>query len=70
MSKETAIAIGRMIKDARLKKNLTQKELALKVGSKQPSISRVENGNLLPTITFLTKVAEALDTKLQLPSFE
>lgn len=70
MSKDTAIIIGNMIREARLKKEMTQKELARKVNSKQPSISRVENGKLLPTITFLSKVADALETKLQLPSFE
>lgn len=70
MSKDTAVIIGGMIRKARLNKGLTQKELAKRVGSKQPSISRVENGKLLPTLTFLTKVADALETKLQLPTLE
>ncbi|OGM55963.1 transcriptional regulator [Candidatus Woesebacteria bacterium RIFCSPHIGHO2_12_FULL_44_11] len=49
---------------ARLKKGLTQKELAQKIGTKQSAIARIEAGNVNPTVNFLEKVAQALGQKL------
>jgi ribosome-binding protein aMBF1 (putative translation factor) len=49
---------------AREKKHLTQTELAKKIGSKQPVISRIENGTSKPTVSLLEKIANALDAKL------
>lgn len=51
---------------ARLKKGLTQEKLAKKINSKQESISRVESGRVVPTIPFLKRIAEALDSRLQI----
>lgn len=50
---------------ARLKKGLTQQKLAKKINSKQESISRVESGKVIPTIAFLKKIAQALDSQLE-----
>jgi transcriptional regulator with XRE-family HTH domain len=50
---------------ARLKKGLTQEKLAQKINTKQESISRVESGRVVPTIPFLKRVAQALDSKLE-----
>ena len=44
---------------------LTQAQLAEMVGTRQPSIARLENGTSTPSLTFLTKVAEALHAKIQ-----
>ncbi len=49
---------------ARKKAKITQGELAKKIGTKQSSIARLENGNANPTILFLEKVSQALNTKL------
>jgi ribosome-binding protein aMBF1 (putative translation factor) len=49
----------------RLDKGWTQSQLAKKVGTKQPVISRLEGGNYNPTIKFLTRVTDALDAKLK-----
>ncbi len=48
----------------RIENNLTQKELAEKIGTKQSAISRLENDDYNPSIEFLDKVARALDKKL------
>ncbi len=50
----------------RLKKGVTQTDLAKKMGTKQSAISRFESGSYNPTIDFLYKVADALDTKLKI----
>jgi len=50
--------------DARLKNNLTQEQLAKKIGSKQAVISRVESGANV-SVDFLQRVANALDLDLQ-----
>lgn len=49
---------------ARHKAGLSQKELAEKVGTQQASISRLEAGNINPSLGFLEKVADAIGAKL------
>ena len=49
---------------ARLKKKLSQKELAERVGTKQPVISRLENMESYPTLSLLERISHALETKL------
>lgn len=63
---EPEFAVIRAILKARMKKGLTQKELAEKIGTRQSAIARLESGNANPSIGFLQKVAEALDTNLQI----
>lgn len=48
----------------RLKSNLTQKELANKLNTKQSAISRLERGMINPTMTFLSKLAYVFGKKL------
>lgn len=52
--------------DARVKKGVTQKELAEKIGTKQSVISRLESGRANPTINFLKKLAQALNSRLEI----
>lgn len=56
----------RSIINARLKKNMSQQELAQKVGTRQSAISRLESGNINPSVKFLQKVAHALGTHLMI----
>ena len=55
-----------IIIEKRIKQGFTQSELARRVGTKQSSISRFESGAYNPTISFLRKVANALDVKLKI----
>lgn len=50
----------------RLEKGLTQKELAMRVGTKQSAIARLESGNYNPSLDFLKKVTRALDARLRI----
>ncbi|MFA6463572.1 MAG: helix-turn-helix transcriptional regulator [Candidatus Paceibacterota bacterium] len=49
---------------ARARKNLTQKELAEKIGIAQSALARFESGGANPTLSFLKKVTEGLGMKL------
>ena len=55
-----AAKLGKKIKLARVAMELTQTELARKIGAKQKSISRYEVGKSVPKIETLTKLARAL----------
>ena len=55
--------IEKMI-EKRLRQGLTQKELARKVGTKQSAISRFESGEYNPTLSFIGKLADALDAEV------
>lgn len=64
------IKISQMVQLARMDKGLTQSQLAKKLGTKQPSIARLESGKKSPTILFLNQIAKALDTYLVEPRFK
>lgn len=57
--------IARAVIRARIKKGLTQKQLADKLNTKQSVISRVESANTTPSLSFLKRLARALNTSLQ-----
>src|SRR3989339_2119369 len=66
---DIAFEIGQMIIEARILKGITQNQLASLVKTKQPSIARLENGQKLPSLRFLSKIAKALKTHLIAPKF-
>jgi ribosome-binding protein aMBF1 (putative translation factor) len=49
----------------RVKRGWSQTELAEAIGSRQPVISRLEQGNGNPSLLTLQKIAKALDLSLQ-----
>ncbi|MEK7522079.1 MAG: helix-turn-helix transcriptional regulator [Patescibacteria group bacterium] len=63
---ESKYQLVRSLIGARIKKNISQKELARRIGSKQPVISRLENMQSYPTLSLLERIGHALDTKLQI----
>jgi transcriptional regulator with XRE-family HTH domain len=50
----------------RILHGLTQEQLASLVGTKQPSIARLESGATEPTLSFLRKVAAAMGTRVEI----
>ena len=58
-------AISELI-SARIKKGITQKELAQKIGTKQSAIARFEAGNVNPSIGFLEKMAGVMGYKVNI----
>jgi DNA-binding XRE family transcriptional regulator len=60
-SLDEEFALAKEIIKLRKKNNLTQKELALRIGSSQPAIARIESGNYHNvSLAFLRKLAGAL----------
>lgn len=50
---------------ARLRKGMTQRQLADRIGTKQSAIARLEAGNVNPSIGFLNKAASVMGYKLK-----
>jgi len=58
---EPAYQVARL----RILRGLTQEQLAELVGTKQPSIARLESGRTEPKLSFLRRVVEALGGRLE-----
>ncbi|MCG3141940.1 MAG: hypothetical protein HDKAJFGB_03283 [Anaerolineae bacterium] len=61
-----ALAPAYELKRLRILKKISQAELARRVGTKQPSIARLESGYGFRNLTFLKKVADALDATVEI----
>ena len=57
---------GYQIARLRIQRGLTQKQLAEMVGTRQPSIARLENGSSVPSLSYLERIAKALDASIEL----
>lgn len=55
--------IGRVIKETRIEKGLSQKQLALAVSMKQPDVSKVEEGKKNITLFTLIRLCKTLGIK-------
>ena len=62
---EPEYQVARALVLARVKNDLTQRELAKKMGTKQSVISRVENAKTTPSLSFLKRLARVLNTRLE-----
>ena len=59
-------AIIRKIIESRVKEGVTQKELAKRMKTRQSAISRLESGRANPSLSFLQRLAEALNSRLEI----
>lgn len=62
--KAVQIALGELIRTTRLKKEISQAELAARIGKDDTSISRLENGKVNPTYTYLLQIAQGLEMSI------
>jgi putative transcriptional regulator len=53
--------LGNKIRLYRLEKNLSQTTFANKIGKDQPSINRLERGNINPSYLYLLEVCDGLE---------
>ena len=63
---EPEYQIIRQIIKARIEQNITQAELANRIGTRQSNISRLERGDYNPSLQFLKKVAQGLGKELNI----
>lgn len=56
----------RQIIKARIEKNLSQQELAIRAGTDQAHISRLESGRYNPSISYLKRIADGLDMDIRI----
>lgn len=66
LSESETLVVIQAVTDARKKSGLTQKELAEKTGIAQGDISKLENGNVNPSLRTLIKLANGMGMKLKL----
>ena len=59
-----AEAVARLLIQFRMKHNLTQEQLAEMMGTSAPAISRLESGTHVPSLTTLSRLAEAAGERL------
>lgn len=59
-------AIAESIIEARIKRNISQEELARKMGTGQAVISRLEGANASPSLSLIKRLASALGLKVEL----
>lgn len=58
---EGEFALAREVLELRRQQNITQKELAAKMGTSQPAIARIESGNYHNvSLAFIRRLADAL----------
>jgi transcriptional regulator with XRE-family HTH domain len=58
--KEDSKRLGENLKEIRMSKNITQSELAEKLGADKSFVSNIENGKTNPTLSTITSLAKAL----------
>ncbi len=63
-----AFFTGQIIEEARKKANLTQEELAERIGTNKSYISRVETGRTEPRVSTFYRIAAALGLQISLTS--
>lgn len=57
---------GQLIRDARKEAGMTQAEVAGKIGADKSYISRIENGQIVPTATSFFKIIAAMGMQVQI----
>lgn len=58
-----AIKLGGLITAVRIHANLSQAQLAKKIGTQQPSLARAEAGDVTPSVEFLYKIAKKVGAR-------
>jgi len=63
-SAKDAFELAERVRQAREKLGMTQAELALRIGSTQPAVARLEAGGVSPSLDTLRRIADALGFEL------
>lgn len=68
--KDPDFELAQQITRLRITQGLTQEDLARRIRTKQPSITRIESGEYTPTLKILRSIADALNVSLREPKFD
>ena len=60
-SKKAIKAIGKKIREIRIKQNISQDQLAFEIGTTQKQISRIERGEINTSIAHILAIADTLN---------
>lgn len=66
LKQDLAFGISRLISNIRVHEGISQIELANLIETTQSSISRIEQGNQLPSLSTLKKVADSLEYRIKM----
>jgi transcriptional regulator with XRE-family HTH domain len=70
MKRVKSVRCGRLLRDARRRNGLDQAELARRLGTSQPAISRIERDQLSPTLETLERIFGAMGETLQVSTLD
>jgi predicted transcriptional regulator len=59
-------SVASQLIEARMKANLTQEEVARRMGTTQSAVARLESGNPLPSLNSLKRYASAVGGRLEI----
>jgi transcriptional regulator with XRE-family HTH domain len=62
---EVQLKVGESIRQIRLAKGISQRQLAFAAKKDPQSLERVENGKTCPTIFYLVEICEALEVNVK-----
>jgi transcriptional regulator with XRE-family HTH domain len=65
MAATRSVRCGALVREARRRHGLDQAELARRLGTSQPAISRIERDQVSPTVETLNRILEAMGETLQ-----
>jgi predicted transcriptional regulator len=65
-SLEEEFSVAAQLIEARMKANLTQEEVARRMGTTQSVVARLESGNPLPSMRSLSRYASAVGGRLEI----
>ena len=63
--KSESAKLGKNLKRIRTEKGITQGDIVRKLGVSRSFISNIENGKTNPTLSTISKLARALDVKIE-----
>jgi transcriptional regulator with XRE-family HTH domain len=65
MASELSKYIGKHLHDIRLKRNLSQEDVAKRAGTERGYYAKLEQGYTLPSLKLLEKILKALDARFR-----
>ncbi|MCI0571304.1 MAG: helix-turn-helix domain-containing protein [Myxococcaceae bacterium] len=59
------LSLARLVREARKSAHLSQEQLAVRAGLRQPHVARIESGKVTPKLPMLQRISEALGATME-----